>query len=97
MLKLGLLAHIEARPGKETEVATLLESAQALAADEPRTVVWYAFRAGPRTFGIFDAFEDEAGRTAHLEGRIAAALMQRADELLASPPDIKKVDVLAAK
>lgn len=97
MLKLGLLALIEARPGKETEVAQLLESAQALAADEPRTVVWYAFRAGPRTFGIFDAFEDEAGRTAHLEGRIAAALMQRADELLAAPPDIKKVDVLAAK
>lgn len=97
MLKLGLLALIEARPGKETEVAKLLDSAQALAADEPRTVVWYAFRVGPRTFGIFDAFEDEAGRTAHLEGRIAAALMQRADELLAAPPDIKKVDVLAAK
>jgi len=64
---------------------------------EPQTVVWYAFQSGPQSFGIFDAFADDAGRTAHLQGRIAAALMGRADELLASPPDIRKVDVLASK
>ena len=97
MLKLGFLALLEARPGKEAEVAALLESAQALAAAEVGTIVWYAFRVGPRTFGIFDAFRDEAGRTAHIGGPIAAALMARADELLASAPDIRRVDVLAAK
>ena len=97
MLKYGLLALLEARPGKEAELAGLLKSAQALAAAEAGTVVWYAFQSGPRSFYIFDAFTDEAGRVAHLEGQIAAALMAKADELLASPPDIRKVDVLAAK
>jgi quinol monooxygenase YgiN len=96
-IKLGLVALLEARPGKEGAVADLLRSAQALAAKEPGTVVWYAFQSGPHSFGIFDAFNDEAGRTAHLQGQIAAALMGRADELLASPPDIRKVDLLAVK
>jgi quinol monooxygenase YgiN len=96
-MKLGIVALLEARPGKEGALADLLRSAQALAAQEPGTLVWYAFQSGPRSFGIFDAFADEAGRTAHLEGRIAAALLGRADELLASPPDIRKVDLLAVK
>lgn len=97
MVKLGIVALLEAKPGKESVLADLLRSAQALAAQETGTVVWYAFQSGPRSFGIFDAFADEAGRDAHLQGRIAAALLGRADELLASPPDIRKVDVLAAK
>jgi quinol monooxygenase YgiN len=96
-MKLGIVALLEAKPGKEAAVAELLKSAQALAVQESATVVWYAFQSGPRSFGIFDAFNDEAGRTAHLEGRIAAALMGKADELLASPPDIRKVDLLAVK
>lgn len=96
-IKLGIVALLEAKPGKEETLAELLRSAQALAAKEPATVVWYAFRAGPRSFGIFDAFADEAGRTAHLQGQIAAALLGRADELLAAPPDIRKVDVIAVK
>jgi len=97
MLKVGIVALLEARPGKEAVLADLLRGAQALAVQETGTVVWYAFQSGPHSFGIFDAFADEAGRTAHLQGQIAAALMGRADELLASPPDIRKVDVLAAK
>jgi quinol monooxygenase YgiN len=97
MLKVGIVALLEARPGKEAAVADLLRSAQALAAQEPATTVWYAFQSGPHSFGIFDAFADDAGRTAHLQGQIAAALMGRADELLASPPDIRKVDLLAVK
>ena len=95
--KLGILALLEAKPGKEAEVAKLLTGAQPLAVGETQTVAWYAFRSGPRSFGIFDTFGDDAGRRAHLEGRIAAALMGKADELLASPPDIKPIDVLAAK
>ena len=97
MMKRGIVALLEAKPGKEAALSDLLKSAQALAAQETATVVWYAFQSGPRSFGIFDAFADEAGRTAHLEGRIAAALLGRADELLASPPDIRKVDLLAVK
>ncbi len=97
MLKVGFLATLEAKAGKENEVAAFLKSAQALAAAERGTVVWYAFQIGPRTFGIFDAFEDEAGRTAHIEGPIAKALMGKADELLAAPPEIRKIDLLAVK
>ena len=96
-MKLGIVALLEARPGKEGELGELLRSAQALAAQESSTLVWYAFQAGPRSFGIFDAFADEAGRTAHLQGKIAAALLGRADELLASPPDIRKVELIAVK
>ena len=97
MVKVGLFARLQAKPGKETEVAQLLEGALALAREERETVVWYALRFGPSTFGIFDAFETEQGREAHLNGRIAAALMAKATELLAEPPKIEKVDILVSK
>ncbi len=97
MVKFALLARIVAKPGKEDEVAALLESALPLAQGEERTTVWFAFRLGDREFGIFDAFADEAGRQAHLSGQIAAALMTKAPDLLAEPPRIDRADVLAAK
>lgn len=97
MVRVGLLARIVARPGKEEEVAAFLAGALPLAEAEPATAVWFAIRLGPREFGIFDAFPDTAGRQAHLAGPIAAALMARAPELLAEPPRIDQVDVLAAK
>jgi quinol monooxygenase YgiN len=93
----GLLARLEVKPGKEAAVAELLTGALALANAEPATTVWFALRLGPQTFGIFDAFPDEAGRDAHLAGQIAAALMAKAPELLSEPPVIERVDVLAAK
>jgi quinol monooxygenase YgiN len=88
---------LQAKPGRETEVAQLLKGALALAQDERQTTVWYALQFGPSTFGIFDAFEGESGREAHLKGAIAAALMAKAPELLAEPPKIEKVDLLAVK
>lgn len=97
MVRVGLLVRLQAKPGKEAEVAGFLESGLALANQEAATVVWFALRLGPATFGIFDAFADEAGRKAHLAGQIAAALMAKAQELLAEPPQIEQVDVLAAK
>ena len=97
MVKLGILARLVAKPGKEEELASFLGSALPLAQQEAKTVVWFAIRLNQREFGIFDAFADELGRTAHLEGAIAAALMAKADELLAEPPRIDKVDLLAAK
>ncbi len=97
MVRVGLLVRLQAKPGKEAEVASFLESGLALANQEAATVVWFALRLGPSTFGIFDAFPDEAGRKAHLGGPIAAALMAKAADLLAEPPRIEQVDVLAAK
>ena len=97
MVRVGLLVRLQAKPGKEAEVASFLESGLALANQEAATVVWFALRLGPSTFGIFDAFPDEAGRKAHLGGQIAAALMAKAADLLAEPPKIEQVDVLAAK
>lgn len=96
MVRVGLLVRLQAKPGKETEVASFLESGLALANQEAATTVWFALRLGPATFGIFDAFADEAGRKAHLAGQIAAALMAKASDLLAEPPRIEQVDVLAA-
>jgi quinol monooxygenase YgiN len=92
---LGLIARLEAKPGRESDVEKLLVSAQPLARDEPGTQTWFAWRMGPSTFGIFDTFEDENGRQAHLGGEIAKALMANADELLAQPPDIQPIDLLA--
>jgi quinol monooxygenase YgiN len=97
MVKVALLVRLQAKPGKETTVASFLENALDMANQETATPVWFALRLGPSTFGIFDAFADETGRTAHLSGPIAAALMANASELLAEPPQIEHVDVLAAK
>ena len=97
MVHVALLARLEAKPGKEDEVANLLRSALPLANAEPATTVWFALRLGPSTFGVFDAFPNEAGRQAHLAGQIAAALMAKAPDLLAEPPTIEPVEVLAAK
>jgi quinol monooxygenase YgiN len=97
MVTVALLVRLEAKPGKEAEVESFLRGGLALVREEPATTAWFALRLGPSTFGIFDAFPDEAGRQAHLAGRVAAALMARASELLAQPPSIERVDVLAAK
>jgi len=97
MVKVALLVRLEAKPGKEAEVESFLNSALALVEAEPDTTAWFAIRMGQSTFGIFDAFPDDAGRQAHLTGKVAAALMANASELLAQPPVIEKVDVLAAK
>jgi len=97
MVKLALLVRLEAKAGKEAEVESFLRSGLPIVQEEPATIAWFGIRLGPTTFGIFDAFPDEAGRQAHLSGRVAAALMANAPELLAQPPVIEKVDVLAAK
>ncbi len=97
MEKLSLLALLKAKPGKEKEVEAFLKSALPLAETEPGTVRWYALKLGPDRFGIFDTFQDEKGRDAHLSGEIAKALMAKAGELLAEPPSIEKVEILAVK
>ncbi len=97
MEKFALLARVEAKPGKENDVLNFLKSALPLAEAEPDTVRWYALKIGPSTFGIFDTFETEDGRKAHLAGKIAEALMANAKELLAKDPIIEQVELLAIK
>jgi quinol monooxygenase YgiN len=97
MVKVALLVTLEAKPGKEKDVEEFLKGGLPVVQQEPATTAWFGLKLGPSTFGIFDAFPDDAGRQAHLSGRVAAALMAKAPDLLAKPPDIKKVDVLAVK
>jgi len=97
MVKVGILARMEAKAGKEDEVAAFLEGALPLVQDEPGTFTWYAIRIGQSEFGIFDTFEDDAGRQAHLAGKVAEALMANASELFTRAPDIQSIDVLASK
>jgi quinol monooxygenase YgiN len=96
MEAIGLLVRLEARPGKEADVEAFLKSAQPLALNEKGTLKWYAIKLGPRTFGIFDTFANEAGRNAHLTGDIAKALGERAAELFAVPPQVDKIEILAS-
>jgi quinol monooxygenase YgiN len=96
-LEYGILALLKAKPGKEAELAAFLDAGRAIVEKEDGTRVWYAFKVDDATFGIFDAFDDEAGRQAHLSGEIPAALGTVGAELLAEPPDIKLVGVLASK
>jgi quinol monooxygenase YgiN len=96
-LKLGILARLESKPGKEAEVENFLREGLTLAQAETETIVWFALRLSQTTFGIFDAFENEAGRKGHLTGKIAEALFAKAPELFSQPPTIEQVDVLAAK
>lgn len=97
MVNVGLLVRLEAKPGKEKAVEEFLQGGLALVEEEPATTVWFAIRMGDSTFGIFDAFPDDAGRQAHLAGRVAEALMANASELLAEPPTIEPVDILVSK
>ena len=97
MLTLALFARLEAKPDKAEAVAAFLMQGLQLANQEKTTPVWFALRLGPTTFAIFDAFHDEAGRQAHLNGPIAQALMANAPNLLAAPPAIERVEVLGAK
>jgi quinol monooxygenase YgiN len=97
MVKVALFVRLEAKPGKEKEVESFLLSGLPLVQAEPATTAWFGIRLGPSTFGIFDAFPNEAGRQAHLTGQVAAALMAKAADLFAKPPSIEKVDGLAAK
>ena len=96
MEAIGLLVTLEARPGKEADAEAFLKSAQPLALNEKGTLKWYAIKLGPGKFGIFDTFANEGGRNAHLSGEIAKALGARANELLAAPPQIEKLEVLAS-
>ena len=96
MVNVGLLVRFDAVPGREEDVAQFLAGAVELANAEEGTTVWFALRLGPSTFGVFDAFADESGREAHLNGRIAEALLGSVGELV-QQPSIEQVDVLAAK
>ena len=97
MLKHGLFVRLEAKPGKEKDVAAFLMQGLELANQETTTPVWFALQISPTTFAVFDAFSDEAGRQNHLNGPIAKALMANAPTLLASAPVIERIDVLGAK
>jgi quinol monooxygenase YgiN len=97
MVTVALFVRLKAKPGKEAAVEAFLRNGLPLAQAEPATPAWFALRMGSSIFGIFDAFTDEPGRQAHLAGPIAEALMAHASDLLAEPPAIEHVDVLAAK
>ena len=96
-MKLALFARLEAKPGKEQEVADFLRQGLALANQEASTLLWFGLRLGPTTFAIFDAFGDEAARQRHLGGPIAQALMAQAPALFATTPSIEPLEVLGAK
>ena len=97
MIKHALFVRLEAKPDKEKEVAQFLQAGVGMAQQEAGTPVWFALQIGPSTFGVFDAFHDEAGRQAHLNGSIAQALGANAPTLLAQPPSIERIDILGAK
>lgn len=96
-MKLGLLVRFEAKPGYADRVEALLRDAVQLAHEETYMVTWFAFRQGETTFGVFDTFETEEGRSAHLAGRITDAVMEVADTVLAGPPAVTPVDLLSVK
>ena len=99
MTRYALYVPLQAKPGKEKDVADFLRSAMPLVNDEPGTISWFAIQEGPSSFAIFDTFDDEAGREAHLNGKVAAALMEKAKagDLFAKAPEIMKLEILADK
>ena len=97
MTQVALWVHMRAKEGKEAEVEEFLNQGQGLVEQEPDTTAWFAVKLGGSSYGIFDAFPSDEGRQAHLNGKVAKALMEQADELLAEPPKIEQIDVLADK
>jgi quinol monooxygenase YgiN len=96
-IKLGLLVRLESKPGKEAEIEKFLQGGLALVNEEPATSVWFAIRLGKSTFGIFDAFANEAGRQAHLAGKVAEALFAKAPELFSQLPVVEQIEIIASK
>ena len=94
---LGILAQLQAKPGKGPELAAFLESGREIAAAEEGTVTWYAFKLDDTTYGIFDTFETVEARQAHIDGEIPKALAAVGADLLAADPDIRPIDILAVK
>ncbi len=97
MVTVGLWVPLEAKPDKVNTVRQFLEGGRALVNEEPATTAWFAVQIGPTSFAIFDVFPDDAGRQAHLAGKVAAALMAQAPDLFATPPQINQLDVIAEK
>ena len=97
MVTVGLLVRLEAKPGRQQELEEFLQSARPLVENEPGTIAWFALKFGPLSYGIFDAFPDDMARRAHLAGGVAAALIERAADLLAALPSIEHVDTFASK
>jgi len=97
MTQHALYVQLEAKPGKEQEVATFLSGARNMVTDEPETTAWFAIKMGPRMFGIFDAFANEHGRDAHLQGKLANQIRAKASDLFVRTPEIQRVEVLADK
>ena len=97
MVTVGLLVHLKAKSDKIADVERFLEGGLDIVNEEPDTIAWFAIKMGPRSYGIFDVFPSDEGRQAHLEGRVAEALMAQASDLFSEPPDIGQIDVLAAK
>jgi quinol monooxygenase YgiN len=97
MTRTACYVQLEAKPGKEAQVANFLKNALPMVEREPKTTAWFAMKMGPTTFGIFDAFQDESGRDAHLKGQLADALMKQAPDLFATRPEIHKLDIIADK
>ncbi|KAF7336780.1 Antibiotic biosynthesis monooxygenase [Mycena venus] len=96
-LRNGLRVLLQAKSDKVQAVKEFLTGALPLVEAEPETLAWYALEfPGTKQFAIIDFFADDAGRNAHLTGEVAKALFANAEELLSSPPDIKKITVVAA-
>jgi quinol monooxygenase YgiN len=93
----ALWVVLEAKPGQEAQVEKFLQAGQVLVEAEPKTMSWFAIKIGPSRYGIFDTFADDSARDAHMNGKVAQALKEKADELLAKPPSIDKIDVIASK
>jgi quinol monooxygenase YgiN len=97
MIKLALFARFEAKPGRQAAVEEFLQAGLALANQEAATPIWFALKLSETVYGVFDAFETEAGRQAHLSGPIAQALMAKSDELFVRQPSIEPIEVLGLK
>jgi len=97
MAKFALYVPLKAKPGKEADVEAFLKQGAVMAKDEPGTVAWFGLKEGDGRYSVFDTFNDEAGRDAHLNGPIAKALMAKAEELFAEAPSINKIEIVAEK
>ncbi len=97
MTNLALDVQLEAKPGMEQEVAKFLSGSRRMVVGEPETTAWFAMKMGRRSFGIFDAFANEHGRQAHLQGKVAQELMAKAPQLFEKAPQIHRIEILADK
>lgn len=93
----GVLVTLEAGTDRQDEVARFLREGLTSVLSEIGTTTWYSYRITESLFGVYATFADAESRRAYLDGEFAKNLDAAAGDILAGPPRVDEIGVVASK